>query len=181
MGFNIQHWFEEMNKGEILFSCKEDITSDLISKALEVIETKLFHNSEKTNIRRRIYSVTVECLQNLYHHGIDEVSDKIKTNQKYGMFIISKNDSTYKISTGNFLSVKKIKLLKDRLDQINSLSKDELKYLYKLILNNDQFTEKGGGGLGMIYIAKRTGNKLEYMFHSYNNEYSFFCLNIKIS
>ncbi|MGE3825971.1 MAG: DUF6272 family protein, partial [Bacteroidia bacterium] len=65
-------------------------------------------------------------------------------------------------------------------ERINSMTSEELKTLYKEILNNDQLSSKGGGGLGMIDIARKTGEKLNFNFVEINNKYSFFSLNIKV-
>jgi hypothetical protein len=40
---------------------------------------------------------------------------------------------------------------------------------------------KGGGGLGMIDIARKSGQKLEYSFMSLDNHSSFFTLKVKIA
>ena len=60
------------------------------------------------------------------------------------------------------------------------ISKDELKTLYKEILNNEEFSEKGGGGLGLIDIARRTGQELGFDFKKIDGDYSFFSLDISI-
>lgn len=71
--------------------------------------------------------------------------------------------------------------MQTRLDEINKLSKEELKDYYKAVLNNGQMSAKGGGGLGMIDIARKTGQKLKYNFMPIDDMYSFFSLNIKIT
>jgi hypothetical protein len=40
---------------------------------------------------------------------------------------------------------------------------------------------KGGGGLGLVDIVRKTGNKLNYLFAKYNDEYSFFYLDILVN
>jgi hypothetical protein len=89
--------------------------------------------------------------------------------------------NVYKITTGNFITSAKIKVLKDKIDKINSLSRDELKDMYKFILNHQKLSAKGGGGLGLIDIARKTGHKLEYSFENYNNDFYFFNLDVIIS
>jgi hypothetical protein len=84
----------------------------------------------------------------------------------------------YKVSTGNFIRNEKVGALKERLEKIKSMDKEELKELYKFILNNQEFSKKGGGGLGLIDMAKRTNGRLEYKFVEYNKDYSFFNLDI---
>jgi hypothetical protein len=49
------------------------------------------------------------------------------------------------------------------------------------VLNNGEMSLKGGGGLGMIDIARKTGEKLEYNFLEIDNKVSFFTLNIKVT
>ena len=68
-----------------------------------------------------------------------------------------------------------------KIDYINSLDKDELKKFYKETLNNGTMSEKGGGGLGLIDIARRSGQKLQYKIREIDKDYSFFTLTVKIS
>jgi hypothetical protein len=95
--------------------------------------------------------------------------------------MIGKIGSEYNIITGNYILNKNVIPLRDKLNRINVMSKDELKEYYKEILNNDEFSDKGGGGLGMIDIARKSGQKLNFNFIEVDNQYSFFSLSIKIA
>ena len=64
---------------------------------------------------------------------------------------------------------------------VNGLTREELKAYYKKILNNGEISDKGGGGLGFIDIAKKSGEKLEYSIREIDGNYSFFTLTVKIS
>lgn len=183
MSFDINEYYEKLNGGDVLLAYKGSVTSDLISNVLEVVEAKLDDLSEASKVRKKVYNVLVESLQNLYHH-IDELPDgmKDKFDSKFGVLVVSRiENNVYKITTGNFITSGKIKVLKDKVDKINSLSKDELKDMYKFILNHQKLSAKGGGGLGLVDIARKTGNKLEYSFENYNNDYYFFNLDVIIS
>jgi len=182
MGFNIDDYYTALNSDNVLLAYKGSITTDFINNVLDTVEAKLQDFDEESKIRKKVYNVLVESLQNLYHH-IDELPDKFKDEYdiKFGILVISKENSAYKISTGNFIRSDKIKYLKDKIDKINSLSKEELKDMYKFILNHQKLSAKGGGGLGLVDIARKTGNKLNYMFQSFNNEFYFYTLEIFIS
>ena len=183
MSFDINDYYSKLNGGDVLLAYKGNITSDLISNVLEVIEAKLDDLSETPKLRKKVYNVMVEALQNLYHH-IDELPQVIADSfdQRFGVLVISRLDSNiYKITTGNFINTVKIKILKEKIDKINSLSPEELKDMYKFILNHQKLSAKGGGGLGLVDIARKTGNKLEYSFENYNDEYYFFNLDILIT
>ena len=49
------------------------------------------------------------------------------------------------------------------------------------MLSNGEMSEKGGGGLGFIDIAKKSGEKLIYKIREIDSNYSFFTLTVKIS
>ncbi|MEQ1734263.1 MAG: DUF6272 family protein, partial [Bacteroidia bacterium] len=67
------------------------------------------------------------------------------------------------------------------LDKINAMDKEQLKEFYKEVLAEGGFSEKGGGGLGMIDIARKSGHKLDYTFDPIDDTYSFFNLTIRIN
>ncbi len=180
MGFNLEEQYKKLNKGEVLFAFKGDITSNLITNVLEVVESKLDDAPEVGKVAKKIYNVLVECLQNLYHHGIEDITGNDKEAKKFGIFALVKTNGKYVIETGNFVPKDRIQYLKDRIEQLNSMSKDELKSLYKLILNNQEFSVKGGGGLGMIDVARKTGSKLYYEFVDVDDKFSFYNFKINI-
>ncbi len=181
MSFNIKEYFEELSKGDVLIAYKGSITSELINDVLDAVEKKLEDVNEEGKTRKKLYNVLVESLQNLYHH-IEETHEGIEEDldPKFGVLVITRENAEYKVSTGNFINSAKIKYLKEKIDKINSLSRDELKDMYKFILNHQKLSAKGGGGLGLVDIARKTGSKLTYSFYNYNNNYYFFNLEIKI-
>jgi hypothetical protein len=183
MSFSVNNYFKDLTEDkEVLLAHKGSITSDLINKILDLMENKLMEANEQSKTRKKIYNVLVESLQNLYHH-VDELPDEYKNqvDPKFGTIIIVKDNDKYIISIGNFIRSTKIKFLKDKIDKINSLSREELKDMYKFILNHQKLSAKGGGGLGLVDIARKTGNKLNYTFLPVNDEFYFFNLDIYIN
>lgn len=172
--------YEKMERNNILLSFKGEITSELLASILQIMENKMDNMREEPKIKKKVYNVLVECLQNLYHH-LDEVSETAPEKIRSAIFTIGKLDNKYSIITGNYILNENINGLRNRLDEVNSLNKEELKEYYKKVLNNGEMSLKGGGGLGMIDIARKTGEKLEYNFLEIDNKVSFFTLNIKVS
>lgn len=178
--FDLNTWFTKATKGNVIMTYQGEITAELITNVLSSLEDRLEQTNEDSKVKKKVYNVLVESLQNLYHH-IDEAPSDINLDKNFAIFVVSRYGEGYKINTGNFVRKSRVKMIKDRLDQINYLNKEELKSLYKMILNNEEFSPKGGGGLGMIDIARKSGNKLEYEFINYNQEYSFFSLSVLIA
>ncbi|MCF8276659.1 MAG: SiaB family protein kinase [Flavobacteriales bacterium] len=178
---NIYDLYHRMESNKVVLSFKGDVTSELMSSILQIIEQRMDDMNEAPKLRKKVYNVLVECLQNLYHH-IDEVPSEMAKNgtDRSAIFMISLNNNGYSITTGNYILTERKDSFQDRLDRINSLDREELKDLYKEVLNSDGRSVKGGGGLGMIDIAQKTGKKLNYEFAKLNEEYSFFSLNINV-
>ena len=181
MSFDVNEYYSKLNGGDVLMAFKGNISSELISNVLEVIESRLDDYSESSKIRKKVYNVLVESLQNLYHH-IEVLPEEMQKeyDEKFGILVVSRKDDKYKISTGNFITHEKVDILKNKIDKINSMGKDELKDMYKFILNHQRLSEKGGGGLGLVDIARKTGNKLVYTFEKFNDTYYFFNLDVYI-
>jgi hypothetical protein len=178
---SIHDFYDMMEKGNIMLSFKGEVTSDLLTSILQIMETKMETLDEPPKIKKKVYNILVECLQNLYHH-IDEDDKQTAQNEKSALFMIRKNEEgEYSIMTGNYMAVENMDLMKTRLDKINSMDKEELKVYYKEVLNNGEMSAKGGGGLGMIDIARKSGKKLEYNFADVDDKFSFFSLNVKIA
>ena len=68
MSFDINEYYSRLNGGEVLMAFKGSISSELISNVLEVVESKMDEFSESSKVRKKVYNVLVESLQNLYHH-----------------------------------------------------------------------------------------------------------------
>jgi hypothetical protein len=182
MSFDFNEWYAENTKKDTVFSFSGVLSEERISDILDEIERKFKENEDEDKVLKRIYYLAIESLQNLYHHAERDITDSLNGNSDYKMaFILNKeNNENYFIITGNFVKRNNIRMLKERIDQLNFLSKEEVKVLYKLILNNEEFSQKGGGGLGMIDIVKRTGKSLSYNFYNFDKDYIFFSLRIAI-
>ncbi len=183
MEFDIEEWYKGVDQGDVILSHYGAISPGAITIMLNEIEHAINERNEKSKLRKKVYNVMIEALQNLYHHTDDPPKNVIdKFGKNFATFVLKKeSDDNYSFTSGNFINKNRIKFLKDRMDQINYLNSEELKILYKLILNNDEFSDKGGGGLGLVDIAKRTGHEYNYTFNNYTDDFYFFCLTITIS
>jgi hypothetical protein len=182
MSFNVENYFSEVSDGDSILYYKGNIDSELINRVLDTVEEKLITGKEQPKTRKKVYNVLVESLQNLYHH-VEKVPGTFEdqTSAKFGILAVNKINDGYKIITGNFIRSTDVKDLEEKIKRINRSSHEEITELYKFILNHQRISSKGGGGLGLVDIARKTGNKLEYVFKEYDKENSFFYLNILVN
>lgn len=178
---SIYQLFKQLENEHSMLSFKGIITKDLLETVLEVIEAKLIETEDSLVKRKKVYNVLVECLQNLYHHNEKNVSDSDSLSLRSAIFLVSKVEDYYEIKTGNYVHNNEISSIEEKIIKINQLDKDELRELYRHILKNGELSHKGTAGLGLIDIARKSGNDLKYEFITVDKDYSFFCLNVMIN
>lgn len=181
MSFSVENYLKDQSVGNIVLKYKGNIDSDVINHVLDTVEGKMVEVNEQSKLRKKVYNVLVESLQNLYHH-VDPVPEDFEdqSSERYGLLIVKKIDDDYMIITGNFVNTEHIEKLEEKIKRINRSSHEEIKELYKFILNHQKISQKGGGGLGLVDIARKTGTKLDYSFKAYNDKHSFFFINILV-
>lgn len=130
------------------------------------IESVLRCDYDKQKLKR-IVMLSVEMIQNIIKHR--DVVD----NEEESIFFIVKKDKEIILVSGNIVNDEHYQKIKCRIDHINSLSKEELNELYFNVLNTKGFTEKGGASLGLIEMARKTGNKIDYVINRINEKYSY--------
>ena len=83
-----------MERNNILLSFKGEITSDLLTSILQIMENKMDNMQEEPKMKKKVYNVLVECLQNLYHH-LDEITEVDSEKIRSAIFTIGKMDNKF--------------------------------------------------------------------------------------
>jgi hypothetical protein len=159
-----------MMKERLMFVYRGIVTSENSVPLLMLLEKEMENSEFGITGRKRLFMFVLESLQNVARH-----SDQ---NQHSSMSIVlySKTDTGYTVTTGNVLPTVQIDDLKRKLDEINHLQPDEIRNVYREMLAKSEFNDKGGAGLGLIEMAKKTGNKLDYDFVDIDDVFSYFIL-----
>lgn len=127
----------------------------------EVME--LFQNYKKYH-RKRIFSLFIECVQNVLKHGLKD--DPVQSH----FYVLKKKDQEgVLLITGNPIEKKEKKQITEKIDRVNRLSPYYIDKLYYHSLDNIYMSDDGNAGLG-IYQIKRKCNyeEIKYMTDDYN-------------
>ena len=143
--------------------------------ALTEDETDL--NKESKSLKRKLHHSVVEILQNMTKH-----STQLFTDVKFGkgMFLLGRKDDSYYIYTANKIYNEEIPKLTSALDSVNNATPEELKAMYKEQLRGGTLSNRGGAGLGLIDISRKTGSVLEYSFLQINDKEKYFIFKVEI-
>lgn len=172
--------FESMQKDNLGYIYRGLFTQNITDSILSLTENNLESVGESSKVKKRVFSIMVECLQNVTRHQTPESVEAISPEQS-GIFVIQTKDNAYQITSGNVIESHAIPHLLDLIEKINGLEKVELKEYYKKILEEGSISDKGGAGLGLIEMARKSGNKLHYDFKKINEDISYFYLHTAIS
>lgn len=165
---------QQLNKGNILMIYKGDFSRESILPLLKVVEENMERNIEEFKIKKKVFYVLIELLQNISKHAwiVNGIRD--------GIFMIGKKDRYYQIMVGNLMENSSVNTLKTKLGTINALDSEALAKLYKTTLLEGGVGEKGGAGVGFIDIARSASEKMDYAFIPFSDGLTFFSLNITV-
>ncbi len=166
--------FQRISNDDFEYVYRGYFSHNITKKILFLADTNISKVTSQQTLQKRIYYIMVEGLQNITRHQ-DEIAN-LNTEKYPGIFAIQKNGERYYISTGNIVANENIPALKEKLDTINSLNPDELKKFHREMLTTGSMSDKGGAGLGLIEMSRKSGNKLLYSFEQLDNEYTYFYL-----
>ena len=153
------------------------MTEDLLSSVFQMLEQKKEDDAIEARRIKKLNNILVECLQNIYHHGEDFTGQEGGENNNSVVFLLCKNSSNnYRIITGNHMPTAGVASLKEKIDKVNGMNAEELKTYYREVLSSNELSEKGGAGLGIIDLVRKSGNKIEYRFDTVNEQFSFFSM-----
>ena len=151
----------------------DDITDKLISLSDENIRNQI----ELERIRKKVSIAISECFQNLIRHT-DIPAGKEEHLKRPSMFMIRNIGRDYYIGSANLIKKEKARQLSQQLSSLKGLNADELRQMYLKILPDSTYTEKGGAGLGLIEMARKSKQRLEYDFLSLTRTLSLFFMQL---
>lgn len=169
--------YNEMQDENFVLSYKGQVGFAQINSLLQIIEDRLETAEANPRVRKKVYNIATECFQNLSHH-LESNSDTIGTK---GLAVFEAYADVYVIATGNYVFKESEMKIRERIDYINSLNKDELRDYHRKVLADESFSNKGTAGLGFIDIARKSDGKISYDFHHLNNDLAFFTLKVEIA
>lgn len=150
-------------------------SDSLTDKIIGMAEVYLESDQHLNKLRKKTSFLVAECFQNVVRHSVKD-SESVQNPAGKESFLIRFYNSKVFIASENTLPNDQVDNLKRKLDDVNKYDRVELKALYKASLEKGEMSEKGGAGLGLIEMARKTGNKLHYSFMSLDEHSSSFYL-----
>lgn len=169
------HIHQSMEQENVHLCFTGGFTPELINVLLLMAKK----NVDERGVLKKVYNIMIESLENVTRHALKSNDEKYPA-----IFVIGKDKEHHYLATGNKIEKSDREGLEARLQKINSLDKAGLRAWYNDILQNGNMpTDTTGAGLGIIDIALKSGNPLDYKFEDMegDTQHLFFVLKIKVS
>lgn len=167
--------FNTMFDHKILTAFAGPIDSDILTLLAENLEGSLWENA---SLGRKFFKIFIELSQNIALYSHERIIVKEKDSGA-GIFLISDIENFFLFSAGNMVdSTDKLKL-SERINQINSFDRLQLREFKRKLrkLGNN----KGGGNIGLVQVALLSKLPIEVNFYDTDDEkMHFFIVSVKL-
>src|SRR5689334_13738255 len=116
---------------KVILIYEGDFTQETTKSILTMAERNLEASGEEAGIKKKIFNVMVEALQNIVKHSDETRFGDV--NHHASIFLIGHERSQYSIMSGTPVNNENLGTLRAALERINSLDTEGLKELYKEI------------------------------------------------
>lgn len=154
--------------------CNDQLTDKLIG----LVKGNNEIDSQEKKIKKRIPFLIAECFQNIIRHKTLPENSEYSSGHEF--FQVLFDHDLINISSSNLIKNSQIDGVREQLDAINDSSPEDLKELRMKIIREEDFSEKGGAGLGLIEMARKSSLPLRNLFIPHNNDLSHFFLSLEI-
>jgi Family of unknown function (DUF6272) len=166
-----------MEQHNLIMAYEGDFSQEITKSVLAMAERNLNSDQVDAGVKKKVYNVMVETLQNICKH--QHVEDEAF---KSAIFVVGETEHDFIVISSNPIEVQHIPTVKSKIDLINSKDKEGLKQLFKELRLASTVSEVGGAGLGFVDMARKSENKLKYQFGKVSTEpISYFTLLSTIS
>jgi Family of unknown function (DUF6272) len=172
---DVAKFYKVINKEGIILSYQGPFLQEMIEEISTIMNKKL-SDVLKLKINSKYLSIFIEQAQNVLRYSSDINIDEKGSQISSGIILTGMNNGNVFIISGNPIDRKHEIFLKEKLEQLDKCSKEELKELFKEQLRDDNDNELSkGAGLGLIDIYRKS-DKLEYHFSKMESGEVFFSI-----
>lgn len=179
MDNHLLEFYRNLEGDNLSFIYRGHFSDAITDKLIDLSEINIRSSKEVRKLRKKVSFIMVESFQNIVRHGSSSSNDEVSGDFP-STFLLRNHGNAFYITSVNTIGSHKVADLKKKLDKVNALSPEELKALFTQVLVADEFSEKGGAGLGLIEMVRKSGEPIDYDFVSINNEQSSCFMRFKL-
>lgn len=164
---------------KFIFSFRGKMSHAVVKNLLSMAEKKIDALQEAESVKRKIFGVMINCLQTI----CTEAKEMGSNNDS--IFLISKDREGFTVFAGRGLPQQIANKLSELIEEVNQLNRNSLMDLHKEKLKelqrlSDTFNIDETI-LSLIEIAKRSGQRINYLIEETESDNVFFSIKVQIN
>lgn len=170
-----------MSRPANIINYQGHIDVEQMDHLLKALQNKLEDQHLDLLTRKRIYSASVECLDNITKHAVAHNGEGGSYRGYPSVFKVSTDEGGFIVTASNLLQSRQVADIKERLDQLNHLNQPEVDQKFREEIRKGAASPNHySGGLGLIVLAKTTPDPIEYEIKPVARDYSYFTISLRI-
>ncbi|MGD2088587.1 MAG: SiaB family protein kinase [Candidatus Aminicenantes bacterium] len=174
-------YYKKMCERNIVLDFQGAISQELVVGMAELLKNKSSQEFGRTTIVKKLFSIFIEMAQNIAIYSAERVYlDAHRGDVGAGIIVVTEENNNCTITSGNLVKNRSIAKIIERCQKINRMEKTELRQFYKSQIKSSRERGKKGAGVGLIDIARKSGNAIRYGVTQVDDINSFLVLSVKI-
>jgi hypothetical protein len=174
-------YYKKMCERNIVLDFQGAISQEMVVGMAELLKNKSSQDFGGANIVKKLFSIFVEMAQNIAIYSEERVYlDKLHGDVGAGIIVVTEENHNYTITSGNLVKNISITKIIEHCQTINRMEKEELRQFYKAQIKSSRERGKKGAGVGLIDIARKSGNPIRYSVTRVDDNDSFLVLSVKV-
>ena len=175
MPFNVHQFYVDLNQRGIIFSFSGPISQEVIEGIGGTLKQKMEVEDADLNTSQKVFSIFIEQMQNVVNYSADRVilEERSEGEIRKGVLIVGKENSHYYVLCGNKIKNESQESIREQLDLLAKLDKDELKKMYRERRKKTSENNAKGSGLGFIEMARKSTGPIEFDISPVDSDFVF--------
>lgn len=144
-----------------------ELTDYKMNNILFLVESQMEQLGASQAAIKKIFFIMIETLQNAIYHGEKDSAGFTST-----FVIVGKEKSMYVLHVGNLVFNEDVEDVKTKMMKAKTMDGETLKSKTRELLFKDGYSIKGGAGLGLLTIAQKAGNSIDFEITPFNDSLS---------
>lgn len=152
------HWADEfarqqIGSGQVVFAHRGVLDRPEMERLIEISEAQCIATSVGVATRKRLLNLLVEGLENVRHHTPGDLG-----HTSFAMLV--SGPEGYRLFFGNAAPQVIVTSLSHRICILNDMDEADLREHHLKLLANEGRTERGGAGLGLLTMARKSSGPI---------------------
>ncbi|UZP66420.1 SiaB family protein kinase [Desulfovibrio mangrovi] len=178
MDVNMLSYHETMSREGVVLYYNGPISQGVVEGVGDMMRRKMVLEENGMLLAQKVFSVLVEQMQNVICYARDICTPTACMGT--GQIMVGRSGEQFYVACGNPVSRKREDRIRERIDTVNGMTREELKAYYKEQRRKGPDEDSCGAGLGFIEMARKASRPLQYRFDPIDDDTSFFAVKVHV-